>query len=133
MSETCEKCGHVMAISDWPFCPHDKGAQSVIDDSVPGGFTVENGFDSPRTFYSKAEHRAALKAQGMQIAAKWAGPHDRHLKRWDAPSAKALEDAKILLERGAQARRERAQRWTRADAYVDVTVGDAFRVPVENR
>jgi hypothetical protein len=127
---TCDACGKTLTVGEWPYCPHGAGAQNVIADEVPGGFVVENGFDRPTTFYSKSEHRAALKAQGMQIAAKWAGPHDRHLKRWDAPSAKALEDAKILLERGAQARRERAQRWTRADAYVDVTVGEAFRVTI---
>jgi len=100
---TCDKCGAELKIRDFPFCPHGSGAQSVVGDDVPGGFTVENGFDSPQTFYSKKAHRDALAARGMEIAAKWAGPNDKHLSRMDAPCATTLENARILLTRGRRA------------------------------
>lgn len=41
----------------------------IITDDVPGGFTVENGFSSPQTFYSKREHREAL-GTGMRHGRK---------------------------------------------------------------
>jgi hypothetical protein len=40
----------------------------IITDDVPGGFTVENGFKTPQTFYSKSEHRRALSERGLRIA-----------------------------------------------------------------
>lgn len=98
--DRCEQCGQIVHIGEWPFCPHGLGVNNIEPDLVPGGFTVENGFDAPRTFYSKSEHRAALAAEGCELRVKWAGPHDRHITRWDIPSAKTLEDAKILLSRG---------------------------------
>jgi hypothetical protein len=75
-------------------------AAYVVQDSIEGGQWFENGFEKPMKFYSHSEHRAALAARGREIVAKWAGPNDRHLKRWDVPSAKTLEDARILLSRG---------------------------------
>jgi hypothetical protein len=129
---TCEDCGKELTIGDWPYCPHGHAAMHVIPDDIPGGQVFENGFDEPTRFYSHSAHRAALKARGCFINAKWAGPGDQHLKRWDAPSAKSLEDARILLERGPQARRERqAARFPKADQAVTVQDGEgSFRVPV---
>lgn len=37
----------------------------VIDDSVPGGFTVENMGPTPLTFYSKTEWRRTMKERGL--------------------------------------------------------------------
>lgn len=107
----CQECGNTFDIGDWPFCPHGKGAHAIQPDDVPGGFVAENGFEVPTRFYSRKAHQEALAARGLEIRAKWAGPTDRHLKRWDAPSAKTLADAKILLERGTQARHERRERY----------------------
>lgn len=113
---TCEKCGHEMRISDFPFCPHEPTHVAVIGDDVPGGFWAENGFDKPRLFHSKSEHRAALAAEGVEIRVKWAGEHDRHVKRWDAVSAKQLENAAELVARPS--RRFRQQ----VDDAVPITV-----------
>lgn len=74
---------------------------SIEPDDVPGGFWAENGFDRPTYFDSKKAHREALAARGLTIKAKWAGPTDQHLKRWDVPCAKTLENAAVLLTRGA--------------------------------
>lgn len=96
---TCDCCGKEMSIGEWPWCPHERGVGKYFEDAVPGGFTVENGFDQLTTFYSHSEHRAALAARGLTIGAKWAGEHDKHLKRWDVPCAATLESAKTLLSR----------------------------------
>ena len=98
---TCDVCNRELEVGAWPFCPHEpaKGLK-YFEDAIPGGMVFENGFDTPQTFYSHSEHRAALAARGMEIGAKWAGPHDKHLSRWDAPDATTLENARVLLTRG---------------------------------
>lgn len=100
MDVTCERCGSALTVGAWPFCPHAHGTQAVHSDEVPGGFWAENGFDTPRKFYSKSEHVRALAEAGREIRAKWAGPLDKHLTRWDIPSQYTLEAAKALLSRG---------------------------------
>jgi hypothetical protein len=106
---------------------------SVADD-VPGGFWAENGFDEPRKFYSHSEHRRALKERGLTINAKWAGEFDRHLKRWDVPSRKSLEDARILLSRGKPSAVADKCRQKHTDPDITLTRGvseDTFRVKAE--
>lgn len=126
MSDTiCEKCGRALRVGDFPFCPHETGAQTVVGDDVPGGFWMENGFDEPRKFYSKSEHVKALAAEGLEIRAKWAGPNDKYLTRWDSVD---LEGAAALVSRGAQAIRERQSRWPKASIPITVTEGDTFRI-----
>jgi len=119
---TCDTCGATLELGSWPWCPHERAANAVIPDDVPGGFWVENGFDKPTWFPSHSAHEAALAARGMEIRAKWAGPTDKHLKRWDVPSAKTLEDAKILLERGMQAARDERARLEAQLAEFPITV-----------
>lgn len=96
---TCEKCGKRLAVGDFPFCPHEAATTSIIADEVPGGFWAENGFDAPRKFYSKSEHRGALAREGLEMRVKWAGPHDKHVSRWDAVSADQLAKATELVSR----------------------------------
>ena len=120
---TCEKCGHELQVGDFPFCPHPRGSQAVIGDEIPGGQVFENGFDTPRRFYSHSEHRAALAAEGLEIRAKWAGEHDRYLTRWDTVD---LDAAAALVSRGVEARRAKQQRWAQATIPITVTDGEAF-------
>ena len=125
---TCDTCGAVLAVGDFPFCPHGPIRVSVIGDDVPGGFWAENGFETPRKFYSKSAHVAALAANGCEIRAKWAGPTDRHLTRWDAVSADQLAKATALVSRLGR------QIEVVPDAEVTVTVEAlpaTFRVEVE--
>lgn len=98
---TCDTCGKELELGAWPWCPHDaaKGLK-YFEDAIPGGQVFENGFDTPQIFHSHSEHRAALAARGLAIGAKWAGPNDKHLSRWDIPDATTLENAKVLLTRG---------------------------------
>jgi hypothetical protein len=99
----CEKCGTVLSVGDYPFCPHPRGSQTVVGDDIPGGQIFENGFATPQKFYSHSEHRAALAALGREPAPKWV-PGDKHLTRWDTVD---LEAAAVLVTRGAQARAEK--------------------------
>lgn len=104
MTDTCDKCGAEIRVGDFPFCDgvggHGRSVSAVHQDSVEGGFWAENGFDRPTYFESRKAHRDALAARGLEIRAKWAGPNDRHMTRWDAPCAQTLANAKALLSRG---------------------------------
>ena len=100
----CDICGAALSISEWPWCPHGRANSSVQQDTVEGGFFAENGFEQPTYFDSKKAHRDALAARGLEIRAKWAGEHDKHLTRWDTVD---LEGAAVLVTRGVQARAEK--------------------------
>lgn len=120
---TCEKCGAVLRLGSFPFCPHEPAKMSIIGDDIPGGMVVENGFDTPQKFYSHSEHRAALAARGLEIRAKWAGPHDKIMSRWDAPDAYTLDAAAQLVTRTKQ---------PKGDIPIAVTtLADRFRVEAD--
>ncbi len=124
----CDTCHKELQVGDFPFCPHGRGVNAIEPDDVPGGFVVENGFDTPQRFYSHSAHEKALAEKGLEIRAKYAGPNDKHLKPWNAPSAKTLRDAEILLARGATARAEAIrERKARVAAEFPITV-EAIRV-----
>jgi hypothetical protein len=123
--EACEKCGAVLAVGDFPFCPHGSSRSVVIGDDVPGGFIAENGFKTPRVFYSKKAHRDALAAEGKEIVVKYAGDgyEKQGITNWAAGiSQHQLDSAKALLERGAQARTERLSGVKQAQADFPITV-----------
>lgn len=128
MSDTCAKCGEALRVGDFPFCPHGPVRNvAVIGDDIPGGQWFENGFDTPQKFYSHSEHRAALAARGLEIRAKWAGPQDKIMSRWDAVSADQLEKARELVSRPSKpSRRYDAPEY---QVPVDITVtvtGETF-------
>jgi hypothetical protein len=130
VTDTCEKCGAVLVVGSYPFCPHGTGVSAVEPDDVPGGFVVENGFDQPTRFYSRSAHRKALEARGMELRPKWAGPNDKHLKRMDVPCAQTLENAKILLTRGTRTRDQAPD--PRTEFPITVTnLNETFRYKVE--
>lgn len=90
----CDQCGVELQIGDWPFCPHGRSHLVTVPDDVPGGFIAENGFREPRRFDSRSAHRAALEAENCEVRAKWAGPEDKHLTRWDSVD---LDAARALV------------------------------------
>jgi len=125
---TCEHCGQELAVGAWPFCPHGQpGKFGIVPDEVPGGFWAENGFAAPRKFYSHSAHEAALAAEGVEIRAKWAGPHDKIMTNWAAAiDPYTLESARVLVSRGVDARAARRARWPKADQAVAVTDAGTF-------
>ena len=71
MAETCPSCGAELHVGDWPFCsksghvPFSMNDLSIVDDSIPGGMTVEHLAETPMTFYSKSDWRREMKARGV--------------------------------------------------------------------
>lgn len=70
---TCEKCSHEMQIGEFPFCPHEHQANSVIGDDIPGGILIEHGIcnadGSPKRYYTKSSMTKAAKAKGLHQGA----------------------------------------------------------------
>lgn len=117
---TCDTCGKELVIGDYPFCPHGRGVNTVIGDDIPGGQVFENGFETPRKFYSKSAHLKALDARGYHVVAKNAGPDDKICPRWDSVD---LEGAAQLVQRGVQARQaKRDTRWVENPIPITVRV-----------
>ena len=106
---TCERCYQPLDIGAHGIgqCPmQPRRSHGIAPDDIPGGMWVENGFKDPIKVYSHSEHERKLAENGCEIRAKWAGPGDKHLKRWDVPSEKTLRDAAILLSRGGKAQKD---------------------------
>lgn len=103
---TCPCCGHEIAIGDWPFCPdHTPGTSNARQDAFIGGLTLENLGPTPVTVYSRSELRRELRARGLEECIRHVpvpgSDKSPHTTNWSAPSAYALEQAKVLAERQA--------------------------------
>ena len=68
----CDRCGEPLSVGRWPFCRPGRGHDpfiadhlAVIQDSIPGGMTIENMASHPITFYSKSDYRREMKARGL--------------------------------------------------------------------
>lgn len=80
----CEKCGHEMQVGEFPFCPHEVGANGAIGDDIPGGLLIEHGIchpgGEPKRYYTKSSIYKAAKAKGLHVGAfMHESPHGR---RW---------------------------------------------------
>lgn len=136
--QACKSCDWLAEIiarpHEHPPCPKCGGdterrwegkASSVHGDDIPGGMLVENGFSEPIRVYSHSEHRRRLAAEGCEIRAKWAGPNDKYLTRWDSVD---LEGAAQLVQRGVEARiAKRKTHFPKATESITVTIGETFR------
>lgn len=62
------------------------GFPAVIDDSIPGGLTIENLSAQPITVYSKSEHRIVMKQHGASLKVRHVGvpgsDKSPHTSRW---------------------------------------------------
>jgi hypothetical protein len=89
-----QHCGQTMA-SLWT------GFPAVIDDTIPGGETIENLAPTPPTFYSRSEKRLYLKQHGIREKVRHVGlqgsDKSPHTTRWACPPA-------VLTEQDEQAR-----------------------------
>lgn len=65
----CDRCGHEMQIGEFPFCPHDRQANSVIGDDIPGGIDIRHGIcnpdGTPKRYYSKSSMAKAAAERGL--------------------------------------------------------------------
>ncbi len=90
MKTTCDECGQEYQIGQWYRCPHGwplvAGGPSVVDDSIPGGMVIENMGPEPRTFYSRSEHKRAMKELGLTPKVRHVGvagsDKSPHTQRW---------------------------------------------------
>lgn len=66
-TETCEKCGRVVEIGAWPWCPHSKGGRySVIPDDYGVDILNENMGHTPVTYRTRSERRRLMREHGVQ-------------------------------------------------------------------
>lgn len=102
---TCEKCGHELSISDWPWCPHQRGSFNAQPNDIPGGLTLENLGHESVTVYSRSELRRELKARGLVEFVRHTpvpgSDTSPHTTSW---SSVDLEAGKALAERQAHTR-----------------------------
>ena len=83
---TCDQCGKELQIGDWPLCPHGRPSLKVIQDSIPGGLTIENMGHEPVTVYSHSERRDLMRARGLKEQVRHVGARGSdkspHTSRW---------------------------------------------------
>ena len=70
MSERCDRCGALVAIGQWPFCPHDKVTSAHMqDDTIPGGARwMHNLGERPLWVETKTELRKVMQERGLEPA-----------------------------------------------------------------
>jgi len=105
-STRCEKCGRLMQLGEWPFCPHGVGASSVRGDEID--VVIENnGTSEPIRFRSREvlrRHLAAYKREPFVRHVPVPGSDKSpHTTDWSKGSidAQTLENARVLLSRGS--------------------------------
>lgn len=84
----CDKCDHEMQIGEYPFCPHDKQANSVIGDEID--ITVRHGLvhedGTPIHFTSRQEWQRMQKRSGWENHVEHiptpGSDKSRHTTRW---------------------------------------------------
>ena len=100
---TCERCGHELAIGEWPFCPHEAAHSSVIGDEID--LVIENnGTPEPIRFRSREALRKHMDAHGLvpmvrhkPLPGSDKSPHTTDWSRGIDPQT--LENARVLLSR----------------------------------
>lgn len=84
----CEKCQHEMQIGEFPFCPHDHQANSVIGDEID--IEIRNAHcwpdGSPRRWRSrealkKEEKRTGIVNTVRHVGTK-GGDKSKHTTQW---------------------------------------------------
>ena len=71
MTDTCEKCGKEIQVSEWPFCPHGfperPGGTAMIGDELIGGARMfENLGPEPVYIDSRTTLKRELAARGLR-------------------------------------------------------------------
>ena len=101
----CDKCGHEMQVSDWPWCPHQRGMFNAQANDIPGGLTLENLGHEEVTVYSRSELKRELKARGLVEFVRHVpvpgSDKSPHTTAWTSVD---LEAGKALAERQAHTR-----------------------------
>lgn len=94
----CDSCGMILAIGDYPFCPHGNGSTSVEAVTWPGGRVFENLGHEPVRCDSPADLKREMKARGLEPFVRHT-PGDRFTRSWATMDPYTLEQGRILAER----------------------------------
>ncbi len=100
---TCDRCGVVLRVSDWPFCPHGESHQAVIGDDIPGGCVIENLGHDPMTFYSKQAIVKEAARRGLEPMVRHVD-RDQHVQSWATIDPYTLAAGAALVGRIASVR-----------------------------
>lgn len=74
MTDTCDRCGIVVAPGEWPWCPHGIPSMVVVSDTIIGGPRLfENLGSQPVYIESKSQLRDELKARNLQPMVRHVG------------------------------------------------------------
>ena len=101
----CDRCGQVLRVGDFPFCPHHQGVAAIEQDEIPGGVVVENYGPHPMRFDSHSERKAYMKAHGLVEREKFCPMPGTDIDPQGIPNPKGymdpqtLENARVLLSR----------------------------------
>ena len=108
---TCDRCGHVFAIGDFPFCEgrvedHRRGTPTIIGDACD--VWQENGTPVPIHFQSKSDRRVWLKANGLEERVRHVPlpgtDKSPYTTNWSSRvDPYTTENARILMERAFHA------------------------------
>jgi hypothetical protein len=118
----CDRCGQVLVVGDYPYCPHGRSKLAIERDEIPGGVTVENYGPHPITFYSHSERRAYMKAHGLVEREKFSPLPGTDVDPAGIPNPAGYKDEKTL-ENGA-ALLLRQQKQTAEPEYDPVAAGE---------
>jgi hypothetical protein len=118
----CDRCGRVVELGDWPFCPHGRAASAVIGDEID--MVVENnGTPDPIRFRSREAMKKHLDAYHLSPMVRHVplpgtdkSPYTSDWSRGIDPQT--LENARVLLSRQGAG----AQPLEHAPLPIDVTV-----------
>lgn len=101
----CDRCGKILQLAEWPFCPHGFGSYNAQPNDIPGGLTLENLGHEKVTVYSRSELKRLCKERGVEpfIRHVPVPGTDRspHTVAWTSVD---LEAGKALAERQAHTR-----------------------------
>lgn len=100
---TCDRCGVVLAVGDYPFCPHGNGSTSIEDATWPGGRVFENLGHEPVRCDSPADLKREMKTRGLVEFVRHTDG-DRHTRSWATTDPYTLEQGRILAERQGRTR-----------------------------
>lgn len=64
--DTCEKCGAVVDVGEWPWCPHGVGGRySVIPDDYGKDIVNEHMGHEPVVYRTRSERKRLMAERGL--------------------------------------------------------------------
>jgi hypothetical protein len=100
---TCEKCGVVIPVGDWPFCPHGAARPAVHGDEID--YVDHNLGRHPVRITSKAQRRQLMAERGLVERVEHVptpgsdkSPHTRSWAVVDLEAATALVSRQGAIE-----------------------------------